>query len=111
MTPEALLMRLRRAGVVLTVRGDAIAYDGPSDALDAAAVDLLRRHKTQIIALVSSAWWPPNQPRPNLTDLAIAHGAPAVRAAFHDAGCDLDQRNPLWEELFVAAEVLARRAR
>jgi hypothetical protein len=36
----------------------------------------------------------------------MAFGVPATRAAFIAVGCDLDQRNPSWEELYVVAAVL-----
>ena len=85
-----------------------MSYDGPADVLSATTIEAIRKHRVALTTLIRSAWWPENRPRPNLLDLCNRHGSVAVKTALARLGCDFDERNPTWEELFVVAEALTQ---
>ncbi len=109
MTAAELLTRLRAQAVLIRPQeGNRLLVSVPTGALSDELRGQLKRLKAEVLALVAAGWWPAERRKPNLLDLGKAFGSPAVRAAFLDLGCDLDQRTPSWEEIYVVAGVLSQ---
>lgn len=82
MNATDLLDYLRDHDVVLAVHGDRLDYHGPSDVLDDATLDKVRRLKSDLLALLQAVTSAPSPPDADLDDwepFVNEFGLPGIR--------------------------------
>ena len=113
MTPGALVLELHAQGLALEADGDQLRCRGPRDALGPDIVSLIKKNKATLLDLLRGHM----EPRPSMLSLfnswqAQTGGSPRkyLDEFLRITGCDFDERNPEWIELYLFEAHLARKA-